>query len=81
MLEYALMVGAVLTAIIALLPKDLMKAVIIGTGIEGVALAFLFQKLLASDVALTQAVLSSTIIPALFIIAVYKTQRYEDKEE
>jgi len=71
------MLGAVSTAILALIPKDLMKAVIIGTGIEGLALAFLFQKLLAPDVALTQAILCSTIIPGLFAITVYKTQREE----
>jgi energy-converting hydrogenase B subunit D len=77
-IEYVLLLGAVLTAILALLPKDLMKAVIIGTGIEGVALAFIFQYLLAADVALTQAILSSTIIPGLFAITVYKTRRRED---
>lgn len=77
-LEYALMASAIVTAVLAMLPRDLMKAVIIGTGIEGVALAFLFQKLLAADVALTQAILASTILPGLFAITVYKTQRLED---
>ena len=79
MIEYALMIAALLTAILSLMPKDLMKAVIIGTGIEGLALAFLFQQLLAADVALTQAILASTIIPGLFAIVVYKTQRIEEE--
>jgi len=74
MIEYALMIGAVVTAIAALLTKDLMKAVIIGTGIEGMAVAFLFQQLLAPDVALTQAIVSSTILPAVFVIVVYRTR-------
>jgi len=78
MIEYALMLGAIATAAAALLTKDLMKAVIIGTGIEGMAVAFLFQKLLAPDVALTQAVICSTILPAIFIIVVYRTRRTEE---
>jgi energy-converting hydrogenase B subunit D len=77
-IEYVLIAAAVVTAILSLLPRDLMKAVIIGTGIEGIALAFIFHRLLAADVALTQAILSSTIIPGLFAIAVYKTQRRQD---
>jgi len=78
MIEYALMVGAIVTALAALFTKDLMKAVIIGTGIEGMAVAFLFQELLSPDVALTQAIICSTILPAIFIIVVYKTRRYEE---
>ncbi|MFH1403592.1 MAG: hydrogenase subunit MbhD domain-containing protein [Candidatus Altiarchaeota archaeon] len=78
MIEYVLMFSAVIVAIASLLPKDLMKAVIIGTGIEGLALAFLFQKLLAPDVALTQAIICSTILPAIFVITVYKTRRFEE---
>lgn len=77
MIEYALMVCALVVALASLLTRDLMKAVIIGTGIEGLALALLFQMLLAGDVALTQVVISSAIIPGLFAIAVYKTQRRE----
>ncbi len=75
MIEYFLMVAAIVTAILSLWPKDLLKAVIIGTGIEGVALAFLFQQLLAPDVALTQAILASTVIPGLFAVTVLKTRR------
>jgi energy-converting hydrogenase B subunit D len=78
MIEYALMAGAVVTAIAALFTKDLMKAVIIGTGIEGLAIAYLFQKLLSPDVALTQAIVTSTILPAIFVIVVYRTRRFEE---
>ncbi|MBU0762844.1 MAG: DUF4040 domain-containing protein [Candidatus Altiarchaeota archaeon] len=77
MIEYILMGSAVFIAVASLYPKDLLKAVIIGTGIEGLALAVLYQELLASDVALTQAIVASTVMPALFALVVYKTQRYE----
>ncbi len=78
MIEYVLMASAVFVAAAALYPKDLLKAVIIGTGIEGLALAVLYQRLLAADVALTQAIIASTILPALFAIVVYKTERWEE---
>ncbi|MFH1056094.1 MAG: hydrogenase subunit MbhD domain-containing protein [Candidatus Altiarchaeota archaeon] len=78
MIEYVLMVSIIAIAAISLFPKDLMKAVIIGTGIEGLALAVLYQQLLASDVALTQAIIASTVLPGIFALAVYRTQRCEE---
>jgi len=77
MIEYILLATIPLIAAASLYPKDLLKAVIIGTGIEGVALAVIYQMLLASDVALTQAVIASTILPGLFAIVVYKCLRWE----
>ena len=77
MIVYILMFCAVAVAAISLHPKDVLKAVIIGTGIQGVALAFIYQMLLAPDVALTQAIVSSTVLPALFALLVYKTERWE----
>ena len=55
-----------------------MKAVVVGTGIEGLALAVLYQELLASDVALTQAVVASTVLPGVFALAVMRTRRWEE---
>ena len=78
MIEYALMVAAIATALAALAFKDLMKAVIIGTGIEGLMVAYMFQRLLSPDVALTQAIVTSTILPAIFVIAVYRTGRTQE---
>ena len=52
MIEYIVIFVAVLSAIIALLQNDLLKAAIL-TGISGFCVAFLFQILLAPDVALT----------------------------
>ena len=78
MIEYVLLLSAVFVAVLSLYPRDLMKAVIIGTGIEGLALAVLYQQMLAPDVALAQAIICSTILPSLFAIVVYKTQRWEE---
>ena len=78
MIEYVLMLSVVAVALMSLYPKDLLKAVIIGTGIEGLALAVLYQELLASDVALTQAVIASTVLPGVFALTVYKTRRLEE---
>jgi energy-converting hydrogenase B subunit D len=77
MIEYVLMIITVLGAILALMQRDLLKAAIL-TGIPGASLAFLYQYLLAPDVALTQAIVGSAIIPVFIALAVYKTRRVED---
>ena len=65
MLSIILMIITVLSAILALIQKDLLKAAIL-TGFSGGALAVLFQLLLAPDVA---------IVPVFLALAVKKTQR------
>jgi energy-converting hydrogenase B subunit D len=77
MIEYILMIVAVLGAVIALTQRDLLKAAIL-TGITGAAIAFLFQFLLAPDVALTQAIVGTAIIPVFIALAVKKTRRMEE---
>ena len=74
MLEFVLCIIIVLSAILALIQKDLLKAAIL-TGFSGGALAVLFQILLAPDVALTQAIVGAAIIPVFIALAVQKTQR------
>ena len=74
MLEIVLSIVIVLSAILALIQKDLLKAAIL-TGFSGAALAVLFQVLLAPDVALTQAIVGAAIIPIFIALAVKKTQR------
>lgn len=74
---YALIVASVAVAILSLLPRDLYKAVIVGGGIEGLSLAVLFMRLLTPDVAITQAILASALLPALMFVTVYKTSRWE----
>ena len=72
MLSIILMIITVLSAILALIQKDLLKAAIL-TGFSGGALAVLFQ--LAPDVALTQAIVGAAIVPVFLALAVKKTQR------
>ncbi|EKF86677.1 DUF4040 domain-containing protein [Methanobacterium formicicum] len=77
MIEYVLMIIVILGSILVLMQRDLLKAAIL-TGIPGAGLAFLYQYLLAPDVALTQAIVGSAIIPVFFALAVYKTRRMEE---
>ena len=74
MLEFVLCLIIVLSAILALIQKDLLKTAIL-TGFSGGVLAVLFQILLAPDVALTQAIVGAAIIPVFIALAVQKTQR------
>jgi energy-converting hydrogenase B subunit D len=74
MLELILCIIMVLSAILALIQKDLLKTAIL-TGFSGGAMAVLFQILLAPDVALTQAIVGAAIIPVFIALAVKKTQR------
>ncbi|MBO5840386.1 MAG: DUF4040 domain-containing protein [Methanobrevibacter sp.] len=76
MIEYIVIFVAVVSAIIALLQDDLLKAAIL-TGISGFCVAFLFQILLAPDVALTQAIVEGAIVPVFIALAVLKTRREE----
>lgn len=77
MLEFVLIIITVVSAILALIQKDLLKAAIL-TGFSGGSLALLFQILLAPDVALTQAIVGAAIVPVFIALTVNKTQR-EDK--
>ncbi len=77
MIEYILMIVAVLGSLLALMQRDLLKAAIL-TGIPGAAIAFLYQYLLAPDVALTQAIVGSAIVPVFFALAAYKTRIMEE---
>jgi energy-converting hydrogenase B subunit D len=80
MIEYILMITTIGGAIIALMQKDLLKAAIL-TGIPGVSLAFLYQYLMAPDVALTQAIVGSAIVPVFIALAVKKTRRVVESKE
>lgn len=77
MLEIVLCIIVILSTILALIQKDLLKTAIL-TGFSGGALALLFQILLAPDVALTQAIVGAAIIPVFIALAVKKTQRSDE---
>ena len=74
MLEIVLCIVILLSAILGLIQKDLLKAAIL-TGISGAAVAVLFQILLAPDVALTQAIVEGAIVPVFIALAVLKTNK------
>ena len=74
MLEFVLMIIIVVSAVLALIQKDLLKAAIL-TGFAAGSIAVLFQILLAPDVALTQAIVGAVIVPVFIALAVKKTQR------
>ncbi|MDD3984769.1 MAG: DUF4040 domain-containing protein [Methanobacterium sp.] len=77
MIEYIFMITAILGAIISLMQRDLLKVAIL-TGIPGASIAFLYQYLQAPDVALTQAIVGSAIVPVFFALAVLRTRRVEE---
>ena len=74
MLEYLFLILAVISAILALIQRDLLKAAIL-TGIAELSMAFIFQILLTPDVALTQAIIGAAIVPIFVALAVKKTTR------
>ncbi|MDR3063369.1 MAG: DUF4040 domain-containing protein [Methanobrevibacter sp.] len=79
MIEYIIMFIAVLGCILTIVQRDLLKAAIL-SGITGICVTIVFQILLAPDVALTQAIVGSAIVPVFLALAAYKTQRMEDDD-
>ncbi len=77
-IEYIIMIIIVISAIITVLQKNLLKAAAI-SGITGVGIAFLYEILLAPDVALTQAIVGAAIIPTFFALAIKKTKRVDEE--
>jgi len=71
------MIVTVSGTVIALIQRDLLKVAIL-TGVPGAAIDFMFQFLLAPDVALTHAIVGTAIVPVFTALAVKKTQRMEE---
>ncbi|MDO5851751.1 MAG: DUF4040 domain-containing protein [Methanobacteriaceae archaeon] len=80
MIEWLIFVIAIVGAILCLMQEDLLKMAVL-TSVTGLAIAFLYQFLQAPDVALTQAVVGSAIVPAFVALAIMKTQRVVEKKE
>lgn len=78
MIEYIIMVIVILSAIVTIMQKDLLKAAAI-SGITGACVALLYEVLLAPDVALTQAVVGAAIVPTFLALAIKKTKRVDDE--
>jgi uncharacterized MnhB-related membrane protein len=66
-----------ISAIIALIFKDLISAVIAACMVSLIA-AVLFYFLQAPDVAMAEASIGAALVTAVFIIAIKRTKRYEE---
>ncbi len=77
-IAYIMVVGITVGAVAALLQKDLLRAAFI-SGAESIALAFIFQALLAPDLGVTQAIVGTVLLPGLIILAIFKTRRTEEE--
>lgn len=77
-IAYIMVVGITVGAVAALLQKDLLRAAFI-SGAESIALAFIFQALLAPDLGITQAIVGTVLLPGLIILAIFKTRRTEEE--
>ena len=71
-------ITTLVASVLALVQTDLLKVAIL-TGVSGAGIAFLYQILLAPDVALTQAIVGGAIIPVFLALAVKKTKRVDDE--
>lgn len=77
-IAYIMVIGMTVGAVAALLQKDLIRAAFL-SGAESIALAFLFQALLAPDLGLTQAIVGTVLLPALIILCIFKTRRTDEE--
>lgn len=79
-LEILLVFIMLVAAIIAGIYKDLLAA-IIAAGFVSFIAAILFYFLQAPDVAMAEASIGAALTVAIFIIAIRKTNRFEEDEE
>lgn len=77
-IAYIMVIGITVGAVAALLQKNLLRAAFL-SGAESIALAFLFQALLAPDLGVTQAIVGTVLLPGLIILAIFKTRRTEEE--
>ncbi len=79
-ITYALMailgVISMVATIIAILEKDLVKAVIF-SAIQSTAYAFLYYLLMAPDIALVYIPVAVGLYPAVILFLIKKTERFE----
>ncbi len=74
---YILAVIIIVAAIFSVKQKDLLLAVI-GTSAISVILSIFYYLLQAPDVALTEAAIGVALSTIIFVIAIKKTERYEE---
>jgi energy-converting hydrogenase B subunit D len=77
-LNIVMIVLLILTAILAVRAKDLLAAVIIFS-VYSLIMALVWQRLQAPDLALTEAAVGAGVTAVLFLVAVFKTHREEER--
>ena len=75
-----ILVGIIATAAIAIFSKKILTSVI-ALGVTGTFVALEFLVLQAPDVAIAEAAVGAVLTTVIFIIAVKKTTKKEDKED
>ncbi|MBR3245006.1 MAG: DUF4040 domain-containing protein [Parasporobacterium sp.] len=73
-----ILIGIIATAAIAIFSKKILTCVI-SLGVTGVFVALEFLVLQAPDVAIAEAAVGAVLSTVIFIIAVKKTKKKEDK--
>ncbi len=68
------------TALLAVLARDLLAAVIIFS-VYSLIMALMWQRLQAPDLALTEAAVGAGVTTVLFVVTIFKTRRREEEEE
>lgn len=68
----------VVTAILAVYSRDLLAAVIVFSAYS-LIMALMWQRLQAPDLALTEAAVGAGITTVLFVVAIFKTRRKEER--
>ncbi len=76
-LSLALAILMIVGAIVVVVTKDLLVAVI-ASAVVDLVLAILFYILQAPDVAITQAAIGAGLTTAIFVVVLRKTERFED---
>lgn len=78
MVAMVLIVIMLIAALVAAALKDLLGAVIVATLVSLIT-AILFYFLQAPDVAMAEASIGAALETVIFVIAIRKTERFEDK--
>lgn len=77
LLDFALLIMLVVTAMAVVISKDLLYAVVL-FGIYSLMMAIAYAQLNAPDVALTEAVVGAGFSGLLFFAAISRTKRWEE---
>ena len=77
-LNITLIALLIVTAIMAVFSRDLLAAVIVFSAYS-LIMALVWQRLQAPDLALTEAALGAGVTTVLFVIAIFKSRRREER--